>query len=184
MPRKSQKYLRKPLSPIVCPSLKDLSTNAQERIDQLCSAFEAECKVGPPPPLEQYLRDTPEPERSVLLRELLRLELYYHPRPAGGPDGYARRFPDHVALIRAVFQEAARAALEPTGPLPDTPSAQGDNGSASRHQWLVETIPGSDQSPPSEGDPVRLGNYELLKRLGVGGMGVVYMARDLSLKRI
>ena len=43
------------------------------RVEQVCNRFEAACKAGQRPRIEHYLGQTPEPERLVLLRELLAL---------------------------------------------------------------------------------------------------------------
>jgi hypothetical protein len=52
------------------------------RVDQVCDAFEAAWRAGRRPAIADYLGDTPEPARSVLLRELIALDAIYR-RQAG-----------------------------------------------------------------------------------------------------
>ena len=96
-----------------------LSLEALQRIDEICLAFEDAWKTGTPPQVEQYLGDNAEPERSVLLGELLRLELDYLQRRGEMPAAaqYQARFPDHHALIAEVFaeQQARVAEARPPG---------------------------------------------------------------------
>src|SRR5205807_7991735 len=76
-----------------------LSPGEEAHLDQVCNRFESACKnTGPdrpPPQIEGFLADTPEPARSVLLRQMLLLEIDYRKLrgelPA--PDDYGSRFP-------------------------------------------------------------------------------------------
>jgi hypothetical protein len=52
-------------------------------MDQVCDRFEAVCQAGQRPRIEDYLGEAPEPERSVLLAELLKVELAYRRRASG-----------------------------------------------------------------------------------------------------
>ena len=54
-----------------------LSLEALQWIDEICLAFEEAWKTGTPPQVEHYLGDKAKPEHSVLLGELLRLDLDY-----------------------------------------------------------------------------------------------------------
>ena len=61
-----------------------------QRVDEVCDRFEVAWKAGQRPHLEEYLGDTPEPGRLVLLRELLVVELHYR-RRRGETGGTIRR---------------------------------------------------------------------------------------------
>src|SRR5581483_7693880 len=86
-------------------------------VEKACNRFEAAWLAGAGPRIEAYLGDTPEPGRSVLLRELLALELEY--RLGSGdtptPGEYAARFPGHAELVREILSRALTAGLEGTG---------------------------------------------------------------------
>jgi serine/threonine protein kinase len=39
-------------------------------------------------------------------------------------------------------------------------------------------------SDQNSGDKQRIGDFEIVRQLGAGGMGIVYLARQLSLNRL
>ncbi|MBI3468488.1 MAG: protein kinase, partial [Planctomycetes bacterium] len=84
-----------------------LPWSVQRLVDQACDRFEAAWRAGERPRIADYLADTPEPQRSVLLRHLLRLDVDYRilrgETPA--PNDYQADFQAYAALIEQVFQQ-------------------------------------------------------------------------------
>jgi tetratricopeptide (TPR) repeat protein/serine/threonine protein kinase len=149
------------------PVLDNPDLSQAERIDLVCTAFEAAWKAEDTPRLEDWLRDAPEADRPALLHELLLVEVHYR-RLRGDPveaAEYRRRFPE---LEQAGLEEVA-------GPAPKMapgPSTVGPSEDAA-----------TDPDQPAPGTVRYAGGYELAEEIGRGGMGVVYRGRDTDLRR-
>ena len=134
----------------------DLDFVVLKRIGPICDAFEAEIRCGAEPLIEDFLAKGIASDRSTLLLELLKLDREY--RVATGNllpfVNYVTRFPNDENFLRSVFMEAETIA--PNAAVPSMPKNL------------------------SRDLPRRLGQYELLKVLGQGGMGVVYRARQYA----
>src|SRR5438270_572024 len=83
------------------------------RVDQACDAFEAAWQDGRRPRIEEYLREAPEPERAVFLKELLRVEFEYLTKQGDTlvREAYLLRFPEHAAVLDAALDELTRSGF-------------------------------------------------------------------------
>jgi serine/threonine-protein kinase len=103
----------------------------------------------------------------------LELELRSELGERPGLTEYVTRFPDLESLIIANFDDPAQLAAHPRA----TAAWNTETQSASSR---AESSPGRTIVPGEE----RVGDYLLLEEIARGGMGIVYKARDLGLKRL
>ncbi len=134
-----------------------------KRLDAICEEFESAMKDGGQPRIEDYLQSsTIGIDRSSLFRELLyiEVEMLPHKRSESEASDYCRRFPEFRTQIEAVFCAAAGLSI------------------------TVQGITPGSTTDPGRPAPTKIGSFEVLRELGRGGMGVVYLAKHLRLQRL
>jgi serine/threonine-protein kinase len=137
-------------------SFPDLPPGAWERLERVLERFEDAWRAGGRPALEDYLTGAGD-ERRALLIELVHADLHYRLKAgeAARVESYLGRFPELASQLRDRLQTVAA---------PDVP-------------------PGRAASPSGDTVALDLRDYELLDRVGRGGMGEVFRGRDPALGR-
>ena len=164
--------------------LDDLTRQDLLVINELCDRYEQQWKDWEAsetradwPAAESILADVPQHLRECAVRELVPIEMEYR-----NQDGqtlllsdYTHRFPDiQSGWFILLLQESI--------------SDQNELGST-RHGDEVESDASFQMGPAFSSDgPIRIGQYEIVGKLGAGGMGTVYQAvhsemqRDVAIK--
>jgi serine/threonine-protein kinase len=147
------------------------------RIDAACDRFETAWKTGNRPRIEDHLGGIAGPERLVLARELILLDIHYR-RLAGQPclvSEYDSRFPDlDPTWLASVISARTGGSLTPTASRPPGAPANG----------LITTNNGETISLLATDSLQSFGDYEIRGVIGASGMGVVYKAWQRSLNRL
>jgi eukaryotic-like serine/threonine-protein kinase len=151
-------------------------------LDQTCARFEAAWRAGDRPRLEDFLAETPEPERRRLFRELLQAEaeLRWQGPAAVDEADYLARFPEYQDMIRLCLQAVADSQTTPAS----TERTAGDTTGGTSLQTTPHRSSAGSARAKSPARPRRNGPYRLLKKLGQGGEGTVYLARQTALERL
>ncbi len=160
-----------------------LPVESAERIDRICDRFEAAWRNGEKPSIDDHIADSTEPERSILWRELVTIEVQYRRMANDEPtiNEYESRFPEQRQFLQVLLSAHTPGAPSARGsktPMAFSRPENGQPASATNHE----------EPSPNFGDGVAtgstLGDYVLLDKIGTGGMGLVYRARQQKADRV
>jgi serine/threonine protein kinase len=142
------------------------NANIFEQINSICKEFRRALRNEENPRIEKWLERVENAAKMTLFSNLLEIEIRAREKQGQKPSSaeYIRRFPNYVSQIRQAFDESTMGSM-------DHGITNGDDVSSSdpaitrTHDFAATN---------------RLGDYELIRKLGRGGMGIVYEARHTA----
>ena len=189
------------------PNHQERSVLKLEEVNRICDSYEQSLSTAEPQDVKSIVESYEGSSKSLLLRELLKIEIEHRKRKGADPDAqeYVDQFPDDVDLVHSIFDETQ--AIEPTAFVSTPRSNLAQSGLTQPIQCPrclapIDSVDGRDvtdiqcpgcghvfrpevaatNSPTTDTDTT-IDHFDLIQQLGAGGFGSVWKARDMQLDR-
>jgi WD40 repeat protein/serine/threonine protein kinase len=193
----------------LAPDNVELSAQDRELLEKLLGDFTRTWDLGQLNTLIENLPAQGHPLRAAALHGLIKIDLAlrWQRGDAAQVEEYLKRFPElgtvdtvPLSLVLAEYQARQRFGQPPSlndfaarfpahsealrrAAVPMSPSSSVLDLSGSSVRDSQVRLDGGGKEPESEPLPEQFGRYHILRRLGQGGMGTVYLAVDTRLDR-
>jgi WD40 repeat protein len=150
------------------------------KIEKVLTQFELAWRKEDRPEIEEWLGRYVDLDRKKLFRELLICEIDLRKTDSGSPicSEYVQKFPKFESLIVDVFLHEFSDSTSGSNPVANDQTVAAD-GSTERRAKQERGVGDHCSSLPAS----QIGSYQLIERVGRGGMGDVFRAFDIKLKR-
>ena len=172
-------------------NLDGMEIDLARRIDEVCRRFEADARDGRQPRIEDYLVDVSDEGRLALRAELESLERELRRSdetvagPASGPPTAPE--PQMVPNPSTIAEAPTIAPGPPPSSVHEEATVPPSNPPRTAHDEPTAAVLRQDPSAtPGASEPTHIryfGDYEIIREIARGGMGVVFRARQVSLNR-
>jgi len=149
-------------------------------IDKICRQFEAELEAGRKPQIEDFLGETPEPQRGQLRHELETIQREHGQKSERHVT--LAQFVQNLVASRLMTEDQVQTALDEQPP--NQRPQSGDELAKLLHRQGRLTRFQAQAVYQGKTRGLVLGNYVLLDKLGRGGMGQVFRARHRRMGRV